>query len=130
MPTCVIALSMMSALFFTQGAVTETPRERYQALVKEYDTELMAWEARYGAGAFKDPEALLEARYRDWPGWLYAGRFLELAQAHLEDPAAIDALLWITNLSFAVGVSDQLLVVPYTRAWISWRNARCSTTAA
>ncbi len=112
----VIAFPFFLASLNAQDAAAPTLRERYEVLVKEYEAESLAWEQRYGGGKLEDPVALLEARYRDWPGWNYASRYLELAEASPEDPAAVDALVWIVRLSLAVGVHDRQLVTPYTRA--------------
>ena len=112
----VIAIQLVVTLLFAQDVAAQTPRENYEILLREYKAEELAWNSLYGGGKREDPEALLEARYRDWPGWKFAVRFLEFAEANPEDPAAVDALLWIVNQSLAVGVSDRQLIPPYTRA--------------
>ncbi len=116
MPILVIALQLFMASPNAQDAAAPTLHERYEALVKQYEAESLAWDQRYGGGRRGDPEALLEARYRDWPAWGYAGRFLELAETSPEDPAAVDALVWIVKLSVAVHVGDCQLVAPHSRA--------------
>jgi peroxiredoxin len=99
-----------------QDAPPQTPKQRYEALLKEYEAEELAWNLRYGGGKLEDPEALLEARYRDWPGWAFSVRFLEFAESNPTDPKAVDALILIVNQSISVGVSDRQLVPPYARA--------------
>lgn len=112
----VIAIQVVVTSLMAQDVATQTPQERCEILLREYKAEELAWNARYGGGRLEDPEPLLEARYRDWPAWQYAPRFLEFAEANPGDPAAVDALLWIVNQSLAVGVSDRQLIPPYTRA--------------
>ena len=99
------------------GPGSQTPRQQYEALIKEYEAEEMAWNAKYGPGQLKDPQAQLIARYRDWPGWSFAARFLEFAEANPDDPAAEDALIWIVNQATSVGVGDRQLVPILGRAF-------------
>jgi thiol-disulfide isomerase/thioredoxin len=41
-------------------------------------------------------------RHQNWPGWSFAPRFLTLATDYPDDPAAVDALLWVGRLGEAV----------------------------
>lgn len=116
MRAIMIAFQVVVSALIAQDVAVQTPREHYEILLREYEAEELAWNSVYGGGRREDPEALLEARYRDWPGWKFAVRFLEFAEANPEDPAAVDALLWIVNRSLAVGVSDRQLIASYTRA--------------
>jgi peroxiredoxin len=117
MHNIVITLLLCIGSPATQGAGSQTPRQQYDALIKEYEAEEMAWNARYGAGQLNDPQAQIIARYRDWPGWSFAARFLEIADANPDDPAAGDALIWIVNLAPSVGVGDRQLVPTLGRAF-------------
>ena len=101
----------------TQGAGSQTARQQYDALIKEYEADELTWNARYGAGQLNDPQAQLIARYRDWPGWSFAARFLEFAEANPDDPAAGDALVWIVKQATNVGVSDRQIVPVFGRAF-------------
>jgi hypothetical protein len=115
--------NIVVGLFFCVGSPliqesrSETPRQQYDALLKGYEAEQVAWNAKYGSGQLKDPRAQLIARYRDWPGWLFAPRFLEIAEANPEDPAAGDALVWIVKQATSVGVGDRQLVPVIGRAF-------------
>jgi thiol-disulfide isomerase/thioredoxin len=85
-------------------------------LLKEYQAADDAWNKRYTAGV--DNAALVdwEGQYRDWPGWAFAPRFLELAEASPDDPVALDALVWVVNRSLNVGVGDRELYLHHRRA--------------
>jgi peroxiredoxin len=117
MKSIVFGLLICICLPVTQGAESKTPRQRYDALIKEYEAEEVAWTVKYGAGQLNDPQAQLIARYRDWPGWSFAVRFLEFAEANPDDPAAGDALIWIVNQATSVGVGDRQLVPMFGRAF-------------
>lgn len=95
-----------------------TAREQYEALVEQFKAASDAWDKQFGsAGQRNSPEAPKEARYRDWPGWTFAPRFVELAERHPGDPAAMDALLKVADeIGRAVGQGDIALVPHFHRA--------------
>ena len=82
----VIAIQVVVTLLFAQDVAAQTPRENYEILLREYTAEELAWNSLHGGGKREDPEALLEARYRDWPGWKFAVRFLEFAEVNHRGP--------------------------------------------
>ncbi len=87
-----------------------TPRQRYEALVKEYESASDIWSKIYNEGPGRDE---LLKRHQDWPGWSFAPRFFKLAENHPEDPAAVDALLWVVGLGQNVNENDQSLLPLY-----------------
>jgi thiol-disulfide isomerase/thioredoxin len=98
----------------TAGQVPDrTPRQRYEALLKEYASARDIWSKTYDDG-FGRGDAV--KRHQDWPGWSFAPRFLKLALDHPEDPAAVDALLWVVGLDQNVGENQQALLPLYGRA--------------
>ncbi len=68
----------MLALVFTLGAADDSPRGRYEALTREYDS------ARGAVGSRVMPQD-------------FAPRFFALAEAHRGEPVALDALTWIAS---------------------------------
>jgi thiol-disulfide isomerase/thioredoxin len=90
----------------------QTTRQKYDALLKEYEAADAAWNRRFDDAAEVD----WEARFRDWPGWSFARRFVELAESDPDDPAATDALLWVVARSLNVGVGDRELYPLHERA--------------
>jgi hypothetical protein len=91
----------------------QTPRQRYEALVDEYESAIDAFSKAYNADTGRvDPVK----RHQNWPGWSFAPRFLKLATDHPEDPAAVDALLWVGRLGEAVNENNPSLLPLYGRA--------------
>ncbi len=95
-----------------------TAKQQYEALAAEFKAASDAWGKQFDlAGERNSPEAAKEARYRDWPGWAFAPRFIELAEFHPREPAAMDALLRVVDeIGRAVGQGDILLVPHFHRA--------------
>jgi peroxiredoxin len=113
----VLGLAICICGFGAQDEPAQTPRQKYDALLREYEAEEVAWSSNYGGGEKGDPQELLIARYRDWPGWTYAPRFIQFAEAHLDDSTALEALSWVVNQARAVGAGDLQLNPPFRRAW-------------
>ncbi len=89
-------LALLPALRAGDKPETPTPAQQYQALDKEYRKAVEEY-----------PKALTKAKTREekqkvfqekfpWPE-PFAPRFLELAEKHPKDPAAVDALIWIVT---------------------------------
>jgi hypothetical protein len=76
-----------------------TPSKQQEALVKEYQTLLDAFEKAYRE--IQD-EAQQEAFYeKDHPQpERFYSHFMALAEKHPQDPAAVDALIWVVTHSF------------------------------
>ncbi len=73
-----------------------TPAEAYKALLKEHqEAQNKLFQAYRQAKTDADKEKALAAARRGPEG--FAARFLELAQKHPKDPAALDALLWVVQ---------------------------------
>ncbi len=94
-------------------------RPRLEALLKAYEADVRAWEAKYPP-AGKDLD--LVARYRDWPGWGYAPRVLALAEADPNDSASVDALIWVLKLRDRVGAHDREMYPHFERAVTGLRD--------
>jgi hypothetical protein len=95
-----------------------TAREEYEALVSAFKAAMDGWQQQYNLVDDRDaPEAYKEARYRDWPGWAFAPQFVQFAEAHPGEPAAMHALLKVIGeLGNSVGETDVLLAPHYVRA--------------
>ncbi len=95
-----------------------TAREQYEGLAAEFKAAMDTWEKRFNLVADRNaPEAYKEARYRDWPGWAFAPRFVQVAEFHPQEPAAMDALLKVVaELGNSVGANDILIAPHFGRA--------------
>jgi thiol-disulfide isomerase/thioredoxin len=89
------------------------PGQLLEALLKEYASASDIWSKKYNEGHVPGDAV---KRHQDWPGWSFAPRFLRLAEDHPDDPAAIDAVLWVVGLDQNVGENDQALLPVYGRA--------------
>jgi thiol-disulfide isomerase/thioredoxin len=91
----------------------QTPRQQYEALVKAYESAHDALLKVYD----EDPGRVDPVkRHQNWPGWSFAPRFLKLATDHPEEPAAVDALLWVGRLGDNVNENYPYLLPFYGRA--------------
>jgi hypothetical protein len=75
----------------------DTPADQYKALVKEYQSAVL------GNASAEERARLAEEKY--------APKLLELAEKHPDDPAAVDALLWVERYVHTRGKDS-----PRTRA--------------
>lgn len=108
----------MLSLILTLAFLDAPPiGEQFEALKVEYTSKQAEWDRRYTGGENRLPEAKIDwaGRYRDYPAWAYAPRFLALAEAHAGDPAATDALFWVADLIGSVGDRDRDLSGPLAR---------------
>jgi thiol-disulfide isomerase/thioredoxin len=103
-----------STLQPSSGAAT--PKEQYEALIKEYNAADLQWEKDYNVDGGPQAKVDWEMRYRASPIWSFAPRFIRLAEANPDDPIAIDALLWITNQALHRVTIVQELLPLYARA--------------
>ncbi len=89
-------LSVPLLVLLTLAVTTahESISERYEALSKEYEAARAAWNDRFDASS---PDVDSVERYRTWPAWEFAPRFLEIAREAPEDPLAFDALVWVVR---------------------------------
>jgi len=72
------------------------PAGNYQALVAEYDSARAEFSRAYSAA--KTDAARQQVVEKKYPQpQKFAGRFLELAQKNPDDPAAVDALVWVVD---------------------------------
>jgi thiol-disulfide isomerase/thioredoxin len=92
-----------------------TPSEQYEALLKEFDAADSQW--RDSNEKVRPPATVdLEAWYRASPLWSFVSRFIKLAESNPDDPVAIDALLWVTDLAMQRVVIVQEVLPLYGRA--------------
>jgi hypothetical protein len=73
-----------------------TPKEQYQALLKEQADAMKAFQEAYNkAETAEDKNKVFQEKYPQ-PDKV-APKFLELAEKNPKDPVAIDALVWVVN---------------------------------
>jgi peroxiredoxin len=73
----------------------ETPRNQYEALVREFDAAFKSSIEAYSRAATEDDRmraSLMRPQPHD-----FAPRFFVLAETHAQDPVALDALFWIAS---------------------------------
>jgi hypothetical protein len=76
----------------------QTPQQQYQALVKEFQDGVNKYrEAMTKAKTNEDRQKAFQ-QYYPRPD-AFATKFLALAEKHPKDPAAVDALVWVTTNS-------------------------------
>ncbi len=74
-----------------------TAAQQYQALVKEFSDAQQAWIKTYQAAKTNEERRkLLSSQPRPDK---FVPKFLELAQKHPKEPAAVDALVWVASYS-------------------------------
>lgn len=73
-----------------------TPKEQYQALVKEYAKQQTDTLSELRKTKDEDENKKLAKKYSGL-GKEYAGRFYEFAEEHAKEPVAVDALFWIVQ---------------------------------
>lgn len=91
-------------------------RAALDAIRREHREANGRWEATYerpqADGRPVDPIP----RYRDWPAWDFAARYVAFAERFPGDPAALEALVEVVELGRAVGEGDERLLPPYGKA--------------
>lgn len=73
----------------------KTPKERYDALVKEFQTKQREIIAQYQKTKGEEQQKLLQQYFG--LGKEYAGKFLKLAEEDAKSPVATDAYFWIVQ---------------------------------
>jgi hypothetical protein len=77
----------------------KTPEQEFTALAQQYQADFQAVLKDYRAAKNNEErQKLLQERYYPLPN-KYAGKMLELAEKHPNDPAAIKALVWVVQNS-------------------------------
>jgi hypothetical protein len=115
MRVIVLGLLLCAPTISAQALNPQTLKEQYAALLKEYELAETAWE--------KSLEKAEENGKNDssgtepvWPGRAFVPRFLKLAEANPEDPAATEALLWVANKAMNIGVGGKDFYPSYRKA--------------
>lgn len=96
--TCLVSVLALGAQAASQDKPPPTkpasPAEQYQALVKEFQTAEQEFAKAYRGAKTNDERQKV---VRDLMPNLhkFPARFLELAQKHVMDPVAVDALIWV-----------------------------------
>jgi thiol-disulfide isomerase/thioredoxin len=87
--------------------------DRFQALKGEHKAAENAWAKRFDG---EPGRADSVARYKEWPGWSFIPRFLELAEASPKDPATYDVLVRILEFGDEVSEMDRGFLPSFDRA--------------
>ncbi|MHC5539462.1 TlpA family protein disulfide reductase [Singulisphaera rosea] len=111
-----VLVTLIALPLSPEDAQSPTPKERYAALLEEYEAAGEAWGNRFDAAPGEESKVDWVARSREWPGWSFAPRFLAIAEENPQDPVAIDALVWVTGLAQNVGANDRRFYPQYRRA--------------
>lgn len=98
------------------SGTSRSVRNSYENLLKEYEAADQAWRTRYNSAPDPGAKVDMEARWREWPAWSFAHRFVKFAESHVADPTAVEALVWVVNRALSVGANDRELLPYYSRA--------------
>jgi thiol-disulfide isomerase/thioredoxin len=115
MNSLVTGLLLLCATSQTSAGAA-TPKEQYEALLKEYAAADLQWNKEYDVDVRPPAKVDWEARYRACPIWSFVPRFIKLAETNPDDPATVDALIWVTDLAAQRVVIVQELLPLYGRA--------------
>jgi hypothetical protein len=88
-------LVLLPALQAGDKPETPTPAQQYQALDQEYRKAFEEYRNALAKVKTRAEAEKLQEK-RPWPD-KFAPRFLELAERHPKDPAAVDALIWLAT---------------------------------
>ena len=98
-----IAIALVSSLALgasdlrADDPATTTPRRKYQVVLEDFEAAKRACASKFETATTEEQRRKLRA---ESPGPEdYYGRLLALAEAHPEDAAAVDALVWIVATS-------------------------------
>jgi thiol-disulfide isomerase/thioredoxin len=115
MRVIVLGLLLCATTISAQALNPQTLKEQYAALLKEYELAETAW-AKSLEKAPQDGKHNSSGTAPVWPGRAFVPRFLKLAEANPEDPAATEALLWVVNRAMNIGVGGKDFYPSYTKA--------------
>jgi RNA polymerase sigma factor (sigma-70 family) len=79
-----------------QAVDLKTPRGRYEALLAECHKASQAFQDEYRKAKTDEDRRKISGE-RSWQPRRYLGRFLAIAESAPNDPAAVDALLWVVQ---------------------------------
>jgi thiol-disulfide isomerase/thioredoxin len=97
----------------TDIVVGQSLKDEFQQLRREYATSNEAWHVNYDD--VKTDDASI-ARYREWPGWSFAPKFVAFAEDAGSSQEGFDALVEVLKMGNSVGEFDQDLFNHYERA--------------
>lgn len=103
---------LVAFLSCSQG-FSQTLREQYDRLIEEYESAMEAWHQQYDAAETEDE---LIPRYREWPGWKFAPKYVELAESAGKDSAGFDCLERVLELGWSVDATDRELLPHYEKS--------------
>ena len=92
-----------------------TPREQYEAVLKDYDRASAAWKESGKGITLVDPRWI--EHHAAWPKWSFGRRFLQFAEANAKEPEAVEALLQIVGMLESGHNGDRFFFPVMTRAF-------------
>jgi len=104
---------VFASLLSSPAAYSQSLREEYDQFTQEYESGMQAWHSQYDK-ASTDEDSI--ARYRDWPGWGYAPKLIELAERAGTDSVGFDCTSRVVELGRSVSKTDQRLLPHYERS--------------
>lgn len=109
-----ITITLLVWIFLpTALALPQSLEEKWDRLNQEYKSSNVAWHEKYDDSK-SDDESI--ARYRDWPGWTFAPRFVAFGESSGSSSEAFESLCELLKMGNSVGESDRELFAHYERA--------------
>ena len=106
-----ISIALLAWLAVPAAIVSaQSLQEQFGLLNREYKSSTVAWHEKYD-GAKGDDESI--ARYRDWPGWTFAPRFVAFGESAGSSSEGFESLCELVNLGNSVGEFDRELFRHY-----------------
>jgi len=108
---CILVLVCLAAPATIVSA--QSLQDRFDQLNREYESSMAAWHEEYD-DAKGNVESI--ARYRDWPGWMFAPRFVAFGESAGSSSEGFESLCELLNMGNSVGEFDRELFRHYERA--------------
>jgi hypothetical protein len=90
MRAAILGVLLFAPPFSVREAGAQTPQQDLDALLKEYQAAEKRWNQRFDPEDGARAKVDAEARYREWPAWSFAPRFMTLAETWPADPVSTE----------------------------------------
>lgn len=106
-------LAVLLVVVMTDMIRAQSLTDRLQQLQRGYASSYQAWRSQYDDVGANDGSI---ARYRNWPGWSFAPKFIAFADSHEQTQEGFDALMEVLKMGRSVSPFDRELFHHYEHA--------------